>query len=124
MDERQSSITTSSYRVAEGGMEYVNIFCVQNMERLLEVLKGKMVRVGTSLKATKNVGSLGKIAAEKPVLVILGNEESGISDMVERNCDELVIIPFAGMDEGFKEGLVDSLNVAQAASIICYELNK
>ena len=124
MDERQSSITTSSYRVAEGGMEYVNIFCVQNMERLLEVLKGKMIRVGTSLKAKKNVSFLGKIASDNPVLVILGNEESGISDMVERDCDELVIIPFAGMDEGFKEGLVDSLNVAQAASIICYELTK
>lgn len=122
MDESQTSITTSSYRSAEGGMEYVNIYCVQNMERLLEVLKGKMVRVGTSLKAKKTVSALGQLGREKPVLIILGNEEKGISQMVEKNCDELVIIPFAGMDEGFKEGLVDSLNVAQATSIICYEL--
>ena len=47
LDEAQSTITTSSYRVAEGGMEYVNIYSVRSSARLLEALKGKMLRVGT-----------------------------------------------------------------------------
>ncbi|MCQ2575438.1 MAG: RNA methyltransferase [Treponema sp.] len=126
MDEAQSSITTSSYRVAEGGMEYVNIYSVRSTARLLEVLKGKMVRVGTSLEAKKPVSALKEIAGsgenKKPVLVILGNEESGISEIVQQNCDELVIIPWANMKNGQEESLVDSLNVAQASSIIFYEL--
>ena len=125
LDESQSSITTSSYRVAEGGMEYVNIYSVCSSARLLEALTGKMIRVGTDLSAKKSVKDLPAIAnGEKPLLVVLGNEEHGISDVVKSNCDELVIIPWAGMSEGVEESCIDSLNVAQASSIIFYEMMK
>lgn len=123
LDEAQSSITTSSYRVAEGGMEYVNIYSVRSSARLLEAMKDKMIRVGTSLDAKKQASDLGKFG-KKPILVVLGNEEAGISDVVKENCDELVIIPWAGMREGVKESCIDSLNVAQASSIIFYEMMK
>ena len=122
LDEAQSSVTTSSYRVAEGGMEYVNIYSVNSSARLLEAMKGKMLRLGTSLDAKYSVGELSKIAKEKPFLLVLGNEESGISDIVKANCDELVIIPWAGMEEGIACN-IDSLNVAQASSIIFYEVS-
>ena len=124
LDEAQSTITTSSYRVAEGGMEYVNIYSVRSSARLLEALAGKMVRVGTDLKATRPLAELKKAAGKKPILIVLGNEEHGISDTVRANCDELVIIPWGGMGAGVKESLVDSLNVAQAASVIFYEISK
>ena len=124
MDEAQTSITTSSYRVAEGGMEYVNIYYVNSTARLLEALKGKMIRVGTDLQATKKASDLGKmVCGEKPVLIVLGNEEHGISDIVKKNCDELVIIPWDGMAENY-DSAVDSLNVAQASSILFYEMMK
>ena len=124
MDEAQTSITTSSYRVAEGGMEYVNIYYVNSTARLLEALKGKMIRVGTDLHATKKASDLGKmVGGEKPVLIVLGNEEHGISDIVKKNCDELVIIPWDGMAENY-DSAVDSLNVAQASSILFYEMMK
>lgn len=123
LDEAQSSITTSSYRVAEGGMEYVNIYSVQSSVRLLEAMKGKMLRVGTDLSAKKSVNFLSSPEArKKPALIVLGNEENGISEAVRKNCDELVIIPWGGMKNGAAESLVDSLNVAQAASVIFYEL--
>ncbi len=126
LDEAQSSITTSSYRVAEGGMEYVNIYSVKSSERLLEVLSQKVLRIGTALDAKKSVGFLREAAkntSKKPILVVLGNEEHGISDSIKKNCDELVIIPWAGMNEGVSQSAVDSLNVAQAASIIFYEMS-
>ena len=126
LDEAQSTITTSSYRVAEGGMEYVNIYSVRSSARLLEAVKGKMLRVGTDLQATKTVSELKELVStdKKPVLIVLGNEENGISDVVRQNCDELVIIPWAGMGAGIKSACIDSLNVAQAASVIFYELSK
>lgn len=124
LDEAQTSITTSSYRVAEGGMEYVNIYSVNSSVRLLEALKGKMIRVGTDLSAKKTAAELKNLSSGgKPVLIILGNEEKGISDMVRKNCDELIIIPWDGMKKG-KECVIDSLNVAQASSILFYELMK
>ena len=127
LDEAQSSITTSSYRVAEGGMEYVNIYSVRSTGRLLEAMQGKMIRVGTSLEAKKKVGDLlemQKSMGDRPFLVVLGNEEQGISDIVKKNCDELVIIPWAGMSDGVEESCIDSLNVAQASSIIFYAMMK
>lgn len=126
LDEAQSSITTSSYRVAEGGMEFVNIYSVKSSERLLEALDNKVLRVGTALDAKKPVSFLREVSggsAKKPVLVVLGNEEHGISDTIKKNCDELVIIPWGGMTQGVKESVIDSLNVAQAASIIFYEMS-
>lgn len=123
LDEAQSSITTSSYRVAEGGMEYVNIYSVRSSARLLEAMEGKMIRIGTDLSAKKDVSQIKELA-EKPLLVVLGNEEHGISEVVKENCDELIIIPWAGMSEGVQESCIDSLNVAQASSIIFYEMMK
>ena len=128
LDEAQSSITTSSYRVAEGGMEYVNIYSVRSSARLLEAMQGKMIRIGTSLDAKKKVSDLASLSkgdkGDRPLLIVLGNEENGISDVVKKNCDELVIIPWAGMSDGVEESCIDSLNVAQASSIIFYEMMK
>jgi len=79
--------------------------------------------VGTDLSAKKSVNFLSSPEArKKPALIVLGNEENGISEAVRKNCDELVIIPWGGMKDGAAESLVDSLNVAQAASVIFYEL--
>ena len=124
LDEAQSSITTSSYRVAEGGMEFVNIYSVRSISFLLKDMAGKMMRFGTSLDATKKVSEIRNACNGKGALIVLGNEEKGISREVKQNCDELVIIPFAGMGTNAGGPKVDSLNVAQAASIIMYELKK
>ena len=85
-------------------------------------MKGKMVRIGTSLEAKNTVYGLKKLCGTKPALIVLGNEEHGISNDVRENCDALVLIPYAGLQQGLKESPVESLNVAQAASIILYEL--
>lgn len=124
LNESQSSITTSSYRVAEGGMEFVNIYSVKSIPNLLKDMKGKTNRFGTSLEATKKVSEIKDICKDKPSLIVLGNEEKGISKEVQENCDELIIIPFAGMGLKSDTPKIDSLNVAQAASIIMYEISK
>ncbi len=120
-DEKNSAITTSSYRIAEGGMEYVKIYSVHSISKFLNAIKGKMVIIGTDLSAKKSSREIKSICGKKGALVVLGNEEHGISDEVRKNCDELIIIPFGGMTDG-KTSQVDSLNVAQASSIILYEL--
>ncbi len=123
LDEAQSSVTTSSYRVAQGGMEYVNIYSIKSITKLLTSMEGKMKRFGTDVKAKKSVSEIRELAGSKPYLIVLGNEEHGISKDVKANCDELVIIPasFAG---GESDQQIESLNVAQAAAIILYECRK
>ena len=124
MDEAQSSVTTSSYRVAQGGMEYVNIYSVKSISRLLEAMKGKMVRFGTDVNAKQPVGKIRELSGNKPALIVLGNEEHGISKEVKQNCDELIIIPFTNNFDEKVERPIESLNVAQAAAIVLYECRK
>lgn len=122
-DEAQSSVTTSSYRVAQGGMEYVNIYSIQSIEKLLVSMQGKMLRFGTDVRGRTPIEKIPELCNEKkkPALIVLGNEEHGISRLVRDNCDELVTIPFtAGLGEG-KSQPIESLNVAQAAAIVLYE---
>lgn len=115
-DESQTSITTSSYRVAQGGMEFVNIYVCKSTKDFLKDIKHQLVIIGTDLQAKKSVSQLKNICDKKNALIVLGNEEKGISDEVRNACDELIIIP--------QKAPVDSLNVAQASSIIFYELTK
>ena len=126
MDEAQSSITTSSYRVAQGGMEYVHIYCVQSIAHLLSDLKGKMVRLGTDVCAKTPISEISNLTKVKRsdgtfdqqgAIVILGNEEKGISQEVKAGCDYLITIPSVGRE-------IESLNVAQAAAVILYEMSK
>lgn len=124
LDEAQSSVTTSSYRVAEGGMEFVNVYSIKSIPRLLSDMKGKMIRIGTALDATETSADIKKLTQDKGAIVVLGNEEHGISDEVRNNCDHLVLIPYGGISSGEKGPKVDSLNVAQAAAILLYELRK
>lgn len=119
LDEAQSSITTSSYRVAQGGLEYVNVYSVRSIGKLLSAMKGKMVRFGTDVTAKTEVGKIPELCEKKPALIVLGNEEHGISQMVKENCDYLIFIPFGGANQ-----MIESLNVAQAASIVLYECRK
>ena len=121
IDEAQTFITTSSYRIAEGGMEFVNIYSVKSSAGFLKDVKDRMIRIGTDLSAKKTVKEIKQMRNKNPVVIILGNEENGISPDVRKNCDELVIIPWPMMSAK-KESSVESLNVAQASSIIFYEL--
>ena len=122
LDEAQSSITTSSYRVAEGGMEYVTVYSIRSIEKLLMGMRDRMIRVGTALNAKESVSSLRTWGKDKGCLIVLGNEENGISNEVRHNCDHLVIIPYHGVRDEAGNPKIDSLNVAQASAIIMYEL--
>ena len=119
LDEAQSSITTSSYRVAEGGMEFVNIYSIKSIPKLLAAMEGKMLRLGTALDAPDTVCGLKRMEPGLPVLAVLGNEESGISKAVRENVDRLILIPYGTAN---REKTVDSLNVAQASAVLMYEM--
>lgn len=121
-DEATSSITTSSYRIAEGGMEFVHIYSVNSVPRLMQALEGGMFRIGSSLTASTPAREMRTLAKRRPVLLAVGNEERGISAAAASLCDALVVIP--GSEAETSERNIESLNVAQASSILLYELTR
>lgn len=115
-EDEQAQVTTSAYRVAQGGMEFVEIYRAASAGWLVQAAAGKMVRIGADHRARNRLSDLPSLAGnETGVLIVMGNEEAGLSPEVKTACDHLVRIPGTGE--------VESLNVAQAATLFLYELS-
>jgi TrmH RNA methyltransferase len=104
----------AAYRVAEGGMEFVEFYRVPALPEFCQELKRSHYLIGTSLRGTqlspREVTSRG---LPRPPAIVLGNEEKGIAPGVANACDRLVKIPGAET--------VESLNVSAAAAVLCWE---
>ena len=108
----------AAYRVAEGGMEFVDFYRVPALAEFCTELKRRYFLIGTSLGGQQLSPAQVKerdLAAgqSRPPAIILGNEEKGIAPGLAALCDRLVKIP--GADT------VESLNVSAAAAVLCWE---
>jgi len=77
----------------------------------LDRWKGSII--GTHLSATTDIRTL--VPAE-PQLLVMGTEQSGLTETLAARCDPLVRIPMAGR--------ADSLNLAVATALALYELRR
>jgi RNA methyltransferase, TrmH family len=107
-----SAIPSSAARVAEGGLETVRIFTSTDLSSSLRDCReqGWFV-VGADADAKETLSS-AKI--KFPAVVVMGNEQEGLSSRVKQRCDTLVRIPGKGQ----------SLNVSVAAGIILAEVDR
>jgi TrmH RNA methyltransferase len=106
----QALPSDASYRVAEGGLEYITLYQAP-LPQALAGLRPTYSITGTAL------GHLARPAGRRddlPAALVLGNEETGLSPATLAACDQVVTIPGAGR--------VQSLNVAAAAAILIYRL--
>ncbi|KFB11406.1 TrmH family RNA methyltransferase [Nitratireductor basaltis] len=69
---------------------------------------------GTHLKGSVDYRSVDY--ADKPMLLLMGNEQKGLPDSLAERCDRLVRIPQAGR--------ADSLNLAVATGVMLYEIRR
>ncbi len=69
---------------------------------------------GTHLKGAVDYRSVD--FARRPVLLLMGNEQQGLSDDLVRSCDRLLRIPQAGR--------ADSLNLAVATGVMLFEIRR
>jgi len=117
----QAVPTEAAHRVAEGGMAHIQFWQVQHLPSLFRDLQAAYHVVGAAvesrakpIQAWKAAAVVGKSGA-KPVALVLGNEEHGLSAEVRAGCSDLVNIPGLG-------NRVESLNVSVAAAILIWEL--
>lgn len=103
----------AAYRVAEGGMEAVEVWQVANLAAFARLLGREGFEVVGAATRGGQLGGRGSPAAGKPVALVLGNEEHGLSPDVAAACTRLVTIPGSGA--------VESLNVSAAAAVLLWE---
>lgn len=103
-----NSIPPSLARVAEGGLEYVEIFSVNDLKKCaLDLQKANYKIFATSSHSSK---PLSEVDLPQKSVILLGNEVQGLSAPLIKCADTNIAIPGTGQ--------VESLNVAQAASIL------
>jgi TrmH RNA methyltransferase len=128
--DAEARLTTSAYRVAEGGMEYVGFRKTRDTAAFLKYLERRIITVGAVPRARLRLRDMGAVIKEKAaagqkqrpntepvrpgVAIVMGNEETGLPREVEENCTVLIRIPGTGS--------IESLNVAQAATLFLHEL--
>ena len=111
----------AAYRVAEGGMEHLHIWRVGNLAELCRALRATYDVLGAAVSPQSrsltqwSAARRGAGGQPKPVALVLGNEEHGLSAEVAGACTDLVTIPGAGRR-------VESLNVSVAAAVFIWEL--
>jgi TrmH RNA methyltransferase len=104
----------AAFRVAEGGMEFVDFYRVPALPAFLTELKRTHFLIGTSLRGNQmSPADVREKGLPRIPAVLLGNEEKGITPEIAAQCDRLVKIP--GADS------VESLNVSAAAAVMCWE---
>ena len=110
-NKRAAEVTVATYKTSAGAVMHLPIARVPNIARALEDLKAAgFWTVGASEHAEGNCWDApltGRIA------LVMGSEGDGISRLVLETCDDLTKLP--------QRGATESLNVAQAATALCYE---
>jgi TrmH RNA methyltransferase len=121
--DEEARLTTGAYRVAEGGMEHVTFRKVRDTAAFLKRLAPSIVTLGAAPRARMRLRDMDAVIREKAavrrcarpgIAVVVGNEETGLPPEVEEHCAALIRIPGTGR--------IESLNVAQAATLFLHEL--
>lgn len=111
---KASPIPPSAARMAEGGLEEVPVFTTSDLSSALRDCRERgWYVVGADLNAKETLFSA---EIKFPAVVVMGNEQEGLSSRVKQRCDKLVRIP--------GKGSLQSLNVSVAAGIMLAEVDR
>ena len=98
-------------RSSAGASAWIPFTVVNNLVRAVEKLKAAGFWI---YGADAGGETCGKIQFPKKSAIVMGSEGTGISQLLEKQCDTIVSIPTCGK--------IDSLNVSVAAGVLLYEL--
>ncbi len=111
--DRSAPMNATVYDVAAGGVEHVPFTLVPNLARAIGIAKESGLWVlGTSEHATEEISQIDR---DRPWLLIVGNEESGMRRLTAEHCDTVCRIA--------PRGEVTSLNVSVATGIMIAALS-
>ena len=115
IQDKNSPLESGAMDKASAGMiEHLPIARVTNLSRAIEQLKNAgFWTIGMDGYANITIDKLDKSGK---TAIIMGSEGKGMRRLVEESCDTAVRLPISPLTE--------SLNVATAAAIALYEINK
>ena len=106
-----AQIGPDAVKTSAGALNHIPVCRVKSLKETIKFLQNSGIHVVACTEKTES--KLFNIDYKKPIGIVMGSEEDGISDDILRIADDLVAIPMFGK--------VGSLNVSVATSIILYE---
>ncbi len=111
--KRQARPSEAAYRVARGGLDMVDLRLVDNVPSFLKGVRASHFTIGLDVEAAPLPELTAICPAEqldKPVAIVIGNEETGLRESASSVCDALVGIPGCGA--------LDRLNIVAEAALL------
>lgn len=111
-EKNSVSVNADAVKTSAGALLHIPVVRVKNLNKAIKQLKesGLMI-VGATEKGSKNYTTFDYMV---PTAIVMGAEDTGISNENLRECDYLAAIPMFGQ--------INSLNVSVAAGILIYEV--
>jgi 23S rRNA (guanosine2251-2'-O)-methyltransferase len=107
---RAARVTPAAAKAAAGAIEYLPIATVAGMPAAIaQAARASVWTVGLDAHGDVTVDELA--VADRPLMLVVGAEGSGLSRLARERCDVVARIPMRGN--------VASLNVASAAAVAC-----
>lgn len=107
---RKGAVTPEVIRISTGAALFTPII-EENLYSALKAMKSEGVHIVVADMDGKDLYSDANLKGS--IAFVLGGEHKGVSEPMKRRCDEVVRIPMYGM--------VSSLNLSAACSILLYE---
>ncbi|MBF0532792.1 MAG: RNA methyltransferase [Candidatus Omnitrophica bacterium] len=108
------SVTETVLHIASGGDNYVPVALVGNLNNAIREAKDQGYWIGGAVVGQGE--DLREVVLPPRVGLVIGSEEKGIRDVVQKNLDQLWTVPMA------HDTL--SLNAAHAVTVFCYEIER
>jgi 23S rRNA (guanosine2251-2'-O)-methyltransferase len=110
-DKGNAPITGDAMKTSAGALSILPVCRVKDMKKTFQLLRDNGIQIVACTEKAKE--TLYQIDLNRPVAILLGSEEDGISPQLLKDSDHLAKIPLLGT--------IESLNVSVAAGIAIYE---
>ncbi|MDG2113186.1 MAG: 23S rRNA (guanosine(2251)-2'-O)-methyltransferase RlmB, partial [Actinomycetota bacterium] len=112
---RAVRLTPAAIKAAAGAVEYLRIALVGGLPAAItQASEAGVWPIGLDGGGRQTINDVR--VAEEPIMLVLGAEGRGLSQLVHRRCEQVVSIP--------QRGKVQSLNVSAAAAVALYEIRR
>ena len=108
---RAVGLTATVAKASAGAINYTPVATVTNLSQTIETLKQEGMWF---VCADMGGSTMYDLNLTGPIGLVMGNEGSGVSDLVKKHCDFVASIPM--------KGDIDSLNVSVATGVLTYEI--
>jgi 23S rRNA (guanosine2251-2'-O)-methyltransferase len=104
-------IGADAVKTSAGALHHIPVCKVSNISETIAYLKNSGIQIIASTEKAEKIYTQGNFKV--PVAIVMGSEDTGISESILKSADQQLKIPLFGK--------IDSLNVSVSAALMIYE---